>query len=223
MCLAVILRSKELLLDSFVLRDLRMKFNPDILPGLLFGLSGVTVIFGVLNIDVELLLPLIGDGTLRFCGKVLDFSLPCTRSFGESGIRDKFEFNIEALDSDLFAIPADELLSILDEIDTPKGEKTLSYRGSYDVVLRNLGFDCLRTPLSATSLGLVRSRWPSLDSASLELTVDDKGRRNRRSGVKTLMSLSLSVKGESPLDCIRNLALSDACLLFGFVDPLCKF
>lgn len=91
-CLAVILLNRELLLDNLVLRDRRMKFNPDIFPGLLFGLSGVTVILGVLKIDVELLLPLIGDGTLRFCGKVFDFSLPGVKSFGESGISDKFEF-----------------------------------------------------------------------------------------------------------------------------------
>lgn len=58
-----------------MLRDRRIKFNPDIFPGLLFGLSGVTVILGVLNIDVELLLPLMGDGAFIFCGRVLDFSL----------------------------------------------------------------------------------------------------------------------------------------------------
>lgn len=103
-----------------------MKFNPDIFPGLLFGLSGVTVILGVLKIDVELLLPLIGDGTLRFCGKVFDFSLPGVKSFGESGIKDKLEFCIEFLEVILFPILEVELLSLLFEIDPPIGEKILS-------------------------------------------------------------------------------------------------
>lgn len=126
MCFAVILRSKELLRDNFVLRDLRIKFSPVILPGLLLGLSGVTVILGVLNIDVELLLPLMGDGTLRFCGSVFDFSFAGDKSFGESGINDKLEFIIEVLDGILLPIFVVEVLSLLDETDPPIGENIRS-------------------------------------------------------------------------------------------------
>lgn len=198
MCLEVILRNNELLLDSFVLRDLRIKFNPDIFPGLLLGLSGVTVILGVLNIDVELLLPLIGDDVFIFWGRVFDFSLAGEIIFGESGISDKLEFIIELFDTVLFTIFVVELFSLFDEIDAPNGVYILSYRGSHEVVLLSLGFDCFMIELSATSLGLVRSRWPTLASASFELTVEDTGRRNLRSGLNMLISLSLSVKDESP-------------------------
>lgn len=149
--------------------------------------------------------------------------MPGDRSFGESGINDKLELSIEALVWHLFPILDVELLSLLDEIEPPKGVNILSYRGSHDVVLRNLGFECLRRPLSATSLGLNKSRWPTLASASLELTVDDKGRRNRRRcGLNTLTSLSLSVKDESPRDGIRNLPSSETFLL-GFIETVSMF
>lgn len=158
-CRAVILRNKELLLDSFVLRDRRIKFNPDIFPGLLLGLSGVTVILGVLNIDVELLLPLIGDGTFRFCGSVFDFSFVGDKSFGESGISDRLEFIIEVLEGNLLPIFVVELFNLFVEIDPPIGVNIRSYRGSHDVVLRNLGLVFFMMVLWATtSLGLVRSR-----------------------------------------------------------------
>lgn len=193
-----------------------MKFNPDIFPGLLFGLSGVTVILGVLKIDVELLLPLIGDGTLRFCGNVFDFSFAGDKSFGESGIKDKLEFCIEFLDAILFPIFDVELFSLLLEIDPPIGEKILSYRGSHDVVHRNRGLVGLIELLSATRRGLIKSRWPILVSASLELTVDDSGRR--RIGLKRLTSLSLSVYDESPSrDGIRN-RLCGRIYLLGFSE-----
>lgn len=140
MCLEVMLRNSELLRDNFVLRDRRMKFNPDILPGLLLGLSGVTVIRGVLNMDVELLLPLIGDDMLRFCGNVFDFSFAGDISFGESGMSDKLEFIIEVFEDDLFTIFVVELFNLFDDIEPPIGANILSYRGSQEVVLRNLGF-----------------------------------------------------------------------------------
>lgn len=89
-----------------------MKFNPDILPGLLFGLSGVTVILGVLKIDEELLLPLIGEGTFRFCGSVFDFSFAGDKSLGESGISDKFEFIIDVLEGILLPILFVELFNL---------------------------------------------------------------------------------------------------------------
>lgn len=53
--------------------------------------------------------------------------------------------------------------------------------------------------------------------------MDDKGRRNRLSGLNALMSLSLSVKDESPRDGIRNLPLSDAFRLLVFVEMLSIF
>lgn len=105
-----------------MLRERRIKFSPDIFPGLLLGLSGVIVILGVLNIEVELLLPRIGDGTVRFCGNVFDFSFPGVRSFGESGINDKLEFNIEFL-LPIFVV---ELFNLFDEIEPPNGENILS-------------------------------------------------------------------------------------------------
>lgn len=102
------------------------------------------------------------------------------------------------------------------EIDPPIGENILSYRGSHDVVLRSLGFGLI-TLLSATSLGLVSSRWATLANASFELIVDDNGRRNRRWGLNTLTSLSLSVNDESPREGTCNLPLSDKLCLVGFV------
>lgn len=199
-----------------------MKFKPDIFPGLLFGLSGVTVIFGALNTDVELLLPLIGDGTLRFCGKVLDFSFPGVIRLGESGISDKLDCIIEFFDGDLVAIFAIELFSLFDEIDAPNGVYILSYRGSHEVVLRSLGLDCLSIEVSATSLGLIRSRWQTLANASFELRVDDTGRRYFHSGLNTLMSLSLSVNDESPRVEMCNL-LAPVFLLFVFIGVVSKF
>lgn len=204
-----------------MLRDRRIKFKPDILPGLLFGLSGVTVILGVLNIDVELLLPLIGDGAFKFCGRVFDFSLAAGIIFGESGISDKLEFIIELFDTVLFTILVAALFNLFDEIDARKGVYILSYRGSHEVVLLSLGFDCFIMELSATSLGLVRSRWQTLASASFELPVEDTGRRNLRFGLNMLMSLSLSVKDESPrVGVCRRLTL--AFLLVGFVGVACS-
>lgn len=85
-------------------------------------------------------------------------------------------------------------------------------------MLRNLGFVFFISVLCATSLGLVKSRWPNLVRASLELAVEDKGRRNRLVGLNALMSLSLSVKDESPRDGIRNLPLTDAFLLLVFAE-----
>lgn len=102
------------------------------------------------------------------------------------------------------------------EIDPPIGENILSYRGSHDVVLRNLVFVGLITLPSATSLGLVSSRWATLANASFELIVDDNGRRNRRSGLNMLTSLSLSVNDESPREGICNRPLSDKICLLGF-------
>lgn len=90
-------------------------------------------------------------------------------------------------------------------------------------MLRNLGFEGLITLLSATSLGLVSSRWATLASASFELTVEDKGRRIRLSGLKKLTSLSLSVNDESPRDEICNRPLSDRLCLFGFAVILSRF
>lgn len=126
------------------------------------------------------------------------------------------EFIIELFDGVLFIILVVELLSLFDEIDVPNGVYILSYRGSHEVVLLSLGFDCFIMELSATSLGLVRSRWPTLASASFELIVEDTGRRNLRSGLNILMSISLSVKDESPrVGVCSRLMLSF--LLFGFV------
>lgn len=99
--------------------------SPDIRPGLLFGLSGVTVILGVLKIDVELLLPLIGDVAIRFCGNVFDFSLLGESIFGESGINDKLEFRIGLLEDNLLPILEVELFNLC-ETELPNGENTLS-------------------------------------------------------------------------------------------------
>lgn len=76
--------------------------------------------------DVELLLPLIGDGTLRFCGSVFDFSFAGDKSFGESGISDKLEFIIEVFEGILLPIFVVELFSLFDETDPPMGENIRS-------------------------------------------------------------------------------------------------
>lgn len=50
--------------------------------------------------------------------------------------------------------------------------------------------------------------------------MDDKGRLERRIGLNVLISLSLSVKDESPRDGIRDLPMSDTFLLLLFVESL---
>lgn len=84
------------------------------------------MIFGVLNIDVELLLPRIGEGVFKFCGNVFDFSLGGESIFGASGIKERLELRMGFFEGNLTLILEVELFSLLDEIDVVRGEYILS-------------------------------------------------------------------------------------------------